>query len=186
MTTTAAERLMTADDLMRMPDDGFHKYELDRGRLITMSPAFSKPSMVAANVLTEVNAFVRSRKLGRCGGADWGFKLAADPDTVRAPDVGFVRAERIPPEGIARSYWPGPPDLAVEVRSASDRTSDVLKKVAEYLEAGTRLVWVLDPERRAALVFRPDGTVTVHGEDGVIDGEDVLPGFALPLADVWV
>ena len=185
MVDVATARLMTADELAELPDDGWF-YELDRGRLIRMAPASSWSSVVTSRVNRRVDAFVEDNGLGVCGSAEWGFVLATDPDVVRAPDVGFVRAERIPASGLPRGFWHGAPDLAVEVRSPTDRTPDVLKKVAEYLEAGALLVWVLDPDRRSAVVYRVDGTVAVFGEDGVLDGEDVLPGFTLRLAEVWV
>jgi Uma2 family endonuclease len=185
MSTAPSDRLMTADELLHLPDDG-RFYELVRGKLIEVSPSSSESSWVSADVLTRINTFVRQHGLGRCGDSDWGFLLATNPDTVRAPDVGFVRAERIPASGVPPGYWPGAPDLAVEVLSPSNRPTDVLRKVAEYLDAGASLVWVLDPQRRRATVYHPDGTVTVLGEDGVLDGEDLLPGFTLPLAEVWV
>jgi Uma2 family endonuclease len=185
MTDAAAPPLMTAEELERMPDDG-QFYELVRGRLVRVSPSSSISSIVSASVLAFVAAFVRQHKLGIVGDAQWGLKLASNPDTVRAPDVAFVRAERIPPEGIPRGFFPGAPDLAVEVRSPSDSTAEILRKVADYLAAGTRLVWVLDPTPRTATIYRPIGEPTVLGEDGVLDGEDVLPGFTLPLRDVWV
>jgi Uma2 family endonuclease len=131
-------------------------------------------------------AFIRPRNLGICATADGGMRLAADPDTVRAPDVSFVRAERLPAGGLKAGYFAGAPDLAVEVLSPTDRFSDVQRKVRDYLAAGTRLVWVIDPEARTAIVYRPDGRVTFLDEDGVLDGEDVVPDFSLALADVWV
>ncbi len=185
MTQSVTERLMTAGELLALPDDGW-KYELIEGRLVRVSPSSTWSSAVSANALTLINGFVRPRRLGVCGDADWGFVLGTDPDLVRSPDVAFVSAERIPASGLPKGFWHGAPDLAVEVRSPSDRTADVLRKVAEFLEAGTRLVWVLDPERRSAVVYRADGTVAAFGADGILDGEDVLPGFSLALAEVWV
>ena len=111
--------------------------------------------------------------------------LATNPDIVRAPDAWFVRAERVPAEGIPRDFRHGYPDLAVEVLSPSDRRADVMRTVREYLTAGTPLVWVIDPDGRWAEVFRADGTYTYLDENGALDGEDVLPGFALTLRDVF-
>ena len=185
MTNLPAERLLTAADLMRLPDDGY-RYELEGGRLIRMPPGGPLASIVAATILTLLNQFVRLHRLGVVGGADFGMILARDPDTVRAPDVAFYRADRLPPGGIPVTYWELAPDLAVEVLSPSDRRSKVLRKVSEYLDAGTPLVWVVDPRRRTAVVYRPEGEPTILGADGVLDGEDVLPGFTLTLAEVWV
>jgi Uma2 family endonuclease len=185
MANLPAERLRTAADLMQLPDDGY-RYELEAGRLIRMPPGGPLASIVAATFLTLVNEFVRLQRLGVVGGADFGIQLARDPDTVRAPDVGFYRADRLPAGGIPETYWDLAPDLAVEVLSPSDRRGKVLKKVGEYLDAGTQLVWVVDPRRRTAVVYRPEGEPTILGADGVLDGEDVLSGFTLALADVWV
>jgi Uma2 family endonuclease len=185
MTDAPTTTLVTADDLLTMPDDGWH-YELDRGRLIRMTATFTRPALVTMNVAVEVGSFVRRHRLGVVGSAEWGFLLARDPDTVRAPDVSFVTAERIAAEGTPSGYWPGPPDLAVEVLSPSNRPGEILDKVADYLTAGTRLIWVIDPEARSATVFRLDGTAARVGEHGVLDGEDVLPGFTLKLDEIWV
>jgi Uma2 family endonuclease len=185
MTNLPAERLLTADDLMRVPDDGY-RYELEDGRLIRMPPAGPLASVVAATIITLINQFVRPHRLGVVGGADFGMISARDPDTVRAPDVAFYRADRLPADGIPATYWELAPDLAVEVLSPSDRRGKVLKKVGEYLDAGTRLVWVVDPRRHTAVVYRPEGEPTILGADGALEGEDVLPGFTLALADVWV
>lgn len=176
-------KLMTAEELAALPDDG-HVYELSRGKLICMSPSGSLPSIVAGKILFRLAGFVEQHRLGFYGTAEGGFRLARQPDTVRAPDVWFVRGERLPAEGIPTTFWPGAPDLAIEVLSPSDRFSAVLEKVRDYIDAGTRLVWVIDPEARSAGVFRPQGPVFFVDEDGTLDGEDVLPGFSLRLRDV--
>lgn len=178
--------LMTADELLAMPDDDQHQYELVRGRLICMSPSSSKPAIVAGNIGGEVRSFVKEHRLGICGGADWGFKITSNPDTVRAPDFSFVRAERVPPGGIPPGFWPGAPDFAVEVLSPSNSFTEIMEKVEDYLRAGTRLVWVVDPEKRKVTVLRPGRAPMLVGEDGELDGADVLPGFTLPLREIWV
>jgi Uma2 family endonuclease len=115
--------------------------------------------------------------------AETGFQLATDPDTVRAPDVAFVARDRLPLSGTT-GYPALAPDLAVEVLSPGDRPGEVLTKVADWLSAGTRLVWVVDPERRMARVYRRDGSESILAVDGVLEGEDVLPGFACPLDSI--
>jgi Uma2 family endonuclease len=174
--------LMTAEELFEMPDDGVH-YELSRGRLLCMPPAGPISSIVAAKVVVRVARFVDERGLGVYGVSEGGFKLGAAPDIVRAPDVWFVRADRVPP-GPPRGFWEIAPDLAIEALSPSDRISQVMLKVREYLDAGVRLVWIIDPEARTALVFRPDQRERIIDEDGVLDGADVLPGFTLRLSEV--
>ena len=183
MTAMPSRRLMTAEELARLPDDG-RVYELSRGKLICMAPSAWPPSMVAGNLHLEVGAFVRQHKLGICGVSEGGFLLNTDPDVVRAPDVWFVRADRVPAPPAPGGYWPGAPDLAVEVLSPSDRFIDVMRKVRDYLDAGVRLLWVIDPEARTAGIFRPGVSERFIDEDGALDGEDVLPGFSLLLSDV--
>lgn len=177
--------LMTADELLRMPDDG-STYELDHGELICMGPAGSRSGIVTFRVSLRCGAFVEQQRLGVCGSAEWGFRLSTNPDTVRVPDIGFVSAERIPADGILQGFWPGAPDLAIEVLSPTDRFADVLVKVHEYLDAGVRLVWVIDPESRRAFIFRPAREPEIVDADGELRGEDVVPGFVLHLVEVWV
>lgn len=185
MTQAPSQPLMTAEDLLTLPDDGYF-YELDRGRLIRMSPSSTWPNTVASEILTALNSFVRPRKLGRVGGGEGGFLLFTEPDTVRAPDVWFIRTERLEGGRLPRrGYVKVAPDIAVEVNSPSDRQGDVLRKVAEYLAAGTRLVWIIYPESRTAVIYRPEGPPEIIGEDGVLDGEDIVPGFTLALRDVF-
>lgn len=184
MTTLPAPELLTANDLMHLPDDGY-QYELEAGRLVRTPFAVPLASVVAATIAARLGTRVAELRLGIVGGADFGILLAKGPDTVLAPDAVYYRADRIPPDGIPDTYWDLAPDLAVEVLSPSDRRGRVLRKVGEYLDAGTRLVWVVDPRRRTAVVYRPEGEPTILGADGILDGEDVLPGFTLALADVW-
>lgn len=181
MATVPTDRLLTAEDLMAIPEDGW-RYELAHGRLVRMAPASWIPGVIASRTGHLIQSFLDDHPLGYCTGADTGFLLQRDPDVVRAPDVAFVRADRVAPDDLPRRYFPGPPDLAVEVRSPTDRMSDVLHRIADSLDAGTPLVWFLDPERRSAIVFRADGSISMVGEHDELSGEAVLPGFALPLS----
>jgi Uma2 family endonuclease len=179
---SAAEKLMTAEELARtsIPDK---QVELIRGRLVVREPPSTHHGAVAGNLFFELSAFVRREQLGQVLPQDTGFKIESDPDTVRGPDVSFVskeRLDRIPPEGYAALA----PELVVEVLSPGDRSGEVLAKVSEFLAAGTLLVWVVDPKRREARVFRADGSVAVIDENGKLAGEDVLPGFACSLSTV--
>lgn len=184
MTKAPVAPLLTADDLLALPDDG-SRYELVEGKLICMPPASYRSGVVALNLGSAITMYVRQHRLGICSGADGGVRLRAEPDTVRAPDISFIRTDRVPPEGLEAGYFPGAPDLAVEVLSPSDRYPEVQRKVQEYLDAGTPLVWVLDPESRSATVMRADGRSTYLGSDGLLDGEDILPGLRIALTDVW-
>jgi len=174
--------LMTADELLhvRIPDK---HVELVRGVLVVREPTGSTHGLVAMSLGAELAVYVKRTGAGGVFAAETGFKLATDPDTVRAPDIAFVRSERMPAPG-ATGYPALAPDLVVEVLSPGDRPGEVLAKVADWLSAGTRLVWVVDPERRLARVYRQDGTEVTIGHGGDLDGEDVLPGFSCPLAGI--
>jgi Uma2 family endonuclease len=178
----ATPLLFTADDLMRFqPAD--KRTELVRGRMIVREPAGLRHGDVAMSMALAMGHFLRSHPLGRLLAAETGFVLATNPDTVRAPDVAFVRHARIP-DPIPRGYARFAPDLAVEVLSPDDRPGEVLQKVADWLTAGTSLVWVIDPERRIGRVYRSDGTESVLGESDAFNGEDLLPGFSCRLSEV--
>jgi Uma2 family endonuclease len=174
---------VTADELLRMPDDGW-RYELLRGRLLREPPAGAEHSWLGVALGRRLGEFAHAARAGFVFGADCGFRIALDPDTVRAPDVSFVAADRLP-SGPPRGYVPFAPDLAVEIVSPSDRVSDVTRKVIDYLDAGTRLVWVIDPVTRTAAVHRSRSDVLMLRERDVLEGGDVLPGFRLPLAELF-
>lgn len=174
--------LMTAEELLALsvPDK---RTELIRGHLVVREPAGFLHGEIAARLLVALGSHVFARKLGDVLAAETGFTLERNPDTVRAPDVAFVRAERVPaprPRGFAEMA----PDLAVEVLSPEDRPGEVLSKVGAWLRAGTRLVWVIDPVRRTARVYRADGTISERGADDVLDGEDVVPGLSTVVSNV--
>lgn len=171
----------TAEELekLNLPNK---RTELVRGQLVVREPAGFRHGDIAAIVCAILVNFVRGKNLGRVLAAETGFKLFSNPDTVRAPDVGFVRQERIP-NPLPRGFAAFAPDLAVEVLSPDDRPGEVLAKVADWLNAGVRLVWIIDPDRRSARVHRADGTVELIQESGSLHGEDVVPGFTCSLAE---
>lgn len=166
--------LMTAEELrqLRLPNT---RTELVKGVLVVREPAGYEHGAVAMKLALAVGRFLEGHPLGHLVAAETGFRLASDPDTVRAPDVGFVSRARHPTPA---------PDLAIEVLSPDDRPGEVLAKAGDWLDAGTRLVWVVDPVRRLARVYRADGTESLVVESDALDGEDVLTGFRHPLADV--
>jgi Uma2 family endonuclease len=182
MTTT--QQLVTAEDLLRMPVDGF-RYELIRGELKKMARAGHWHGRIAINVTTPLDQHVRAHNLGAIYAAETGFKLASNPDVVRAPDVAFIRRERVEEVGNAEGYWPGAPDLAVEVVSPSDTYTDVQEKVCDWLEAGTRMVIVVMPRRRAVTVYRSLTDIAVLTENDMLDGGDVVPGWIMPVRDLF-
>ena len=172
--------LLTAEQLAAMDED-FYKLELDRGRLVIMEPPFPEHGRVEARISAILLAFVDTRRLGVVYSGDPGFVLARSPDTVRGPDVAFLRADRVPSGDAVDAFYEGAPDLAVEVRSRNDRPGEIARKVRSYLEAGTRLVWVADPRARTVVVHAPRALPRTLGADDTIDGGDVLPGFTSPV-----
>lgn len=175
---------MTADELLAMPKDGIRR-ELVAGEIHEMSPGGHEHGLIADNISAPLSMHARAHRLGRVSSSDTGFRLATDPDTVRCPDVGFVRRERLEQTGRTKGAFPGAPDLAVEVISPTDRYSDVVTKVGAYLDAGTQMVILVDPQNRSVSVFAADGQRADLTEDDVLDGGDVVPGWALPVRDIF-
>lgn len=175
--------LMTANEVIRLklPDK---RTELIRGRLVVREPAGARHGAVVMRLGYRITAHVEVHHLGRVYAAETGFQIEANPDTVRAPDVAFIATNRLPLEE-PRGYATWPPDLAVEVLAHDDRPADTLEKVAQWLKARVRLVWLVDCERRTARVYRADGTESLLDAPGMLDGEDLLPGFRCPLQDLW-
>jgi Uma2 family endonuclease len=176
-------KLMTAEELLR--DQPPHKRsELIRGRLVVREPAGGRHGAVTMRVALPLASYVKEHDLGRVYAAKTGFKLESDPDTVRAPDVAFIVKQRLPEEE-PKGYPGDAPDLVVEVLGSDDRPGEVLAKVGEWLNAGVRLVWVVDPAKRIGRVYRADGSESqLQGGDS-LNGEDVVPLFALPLEVLW-
>jgi Uma2 family endonuclease len=177
-------RLVTADELFRMPDDGF-RYELVRGELRRMTPSGFQHGAVVVNVTVALAQYVRANHLGVVCGAETGFVLGSDPDTVLAPDVAFVRQERIPASGQPVGFWRGAPDLAVEVLSPSDSHREADEKARAWRDAGCRLVLVVSPRAGTVTVYRMGTPESTLAEGASVDAEDVVPGFHLSLADVF-
>ena len=178
-----AEKLLTAQDLLTMPDDG-SRYELVRGELRAMAPAGHEHGGVAMNIAAPLSMYVKRENLGRVYAAETGFVLSRDPDTVRAPDVAFVSKERLV-DLNRKGYFPGAPDLAVEVVSPGDVYAEVEEKVAEWLSSGSKLVWVVNPRQRTLKVHRSLTDITVLTEADVADGGETVPGWRLPVAEMF-
>ena len=173
---------MTAEDLERLYIPG-KKVELVRGVPVVQELPSTLHGFIVGSLFQRLASLVGERGLGFVFPQDTGFKIASNPDTVRGADVAFVSRDRMP-DLPRRGYAPLAPDLVVEVLSPNDRPGEVLAKVGEWLQAGCRLVWVIDPDRRQARVYRADGTVSTVGPQEELDGEDVFPGFRCPLGDI--
>jgi Uma2 family endonuclease len=181
---TIDAKLMTADELSQLPDDGM-RHELVHGKLRTMPPT-GLDHADRENVFGgALGLYVRSHRLGRVYTGDPGFRLTTDPDTVCAPDVAFIRADRLPDGQSPPGYFNGAPDLAVEVISPNDLYTEVEEKVAEWLEHGTRLVFVVNSRRRTVAVHRPGRPVMILGMDDTLSGEDVVPGWSMAIRDLF-
>ncbi|MGH2535330.1 MAG: Uma2 family endonuclease [Thermomicrobiales bacterium] len=180
----ATTRLYTADDLLVMEGNAFD-YELVRGELREVSPAGGDASMTAGVIYVALFPFVTSRGLGYLTTADGGYFLSGNPDTLVAPDVGFIRSARVPVDYDRTSFIPVPPDLAVEVLSPTDRPRDVAEKIALYLEAGVSFVWIVDSRKKTVTVHRSGREPRQLGVGDELDGEDILPGFRLVVAAVF-
>jgi Uma2 family endonuclease len=181
MSTTA--QLVTADDLLKMPEDGF-RYELVKGELKRMAPAGHEHGRVAVRFTWRLAQHVEANNLGAVYAAETGFLIATNPDTVRAPDVAFVSRKRLE-EGKKEGYWPGAPDLAVEVVSPGDTYSEVEEKATEWLEAGVLMVLALNPRKRTVTVYRSLKEITILNEDANIELGEVVPGFKVAVKDIF-
>jgi Uma2 family endonuclease len=175
-------RLMTADELWALPDDG-QRHELVRGELRTMAPPGEEHEWLAANILIPLGQYVRANGLGRVYGGP-GCQLEQEPDTVRAPDVTFIRQERLTAEPQP-GYWQGAPDLVVEVISPNDRYTEVDDKIAEWLTHGARMVLAVNPRWRTVTIYRPGQPPRLLSGGDTLDGEDVVPGWRLPVREIF-
>lgn len=179
----AMTRSMTVDDLLAVPDDGY-RHDLVNGELRRISPAGGEASALGVGISARLWMHVTERGLGKVFGADGTFVLFEHPQTAVAPDVAFVRADRLPSEEEQHRPLHLAPDLAVEVVSPGDSMPDVMAKDRLYLEAGTPLVWVVLPRRKQVMVHQADYTMRTLGVDATLDAGDIVPGFQLHVADI--
>jgi Uma2 family endonuclease len=169
---------MTADELLRLPDDG-RRYELVRGELRKMSPSGARHARVAAQIIGSLIAFLKQQPIGTVYASEGGFRISRQPDTVRAPDAAFVRADRVVDTA---SFFEGPPDVAFEVTCPGDSYSEIEEKTLDWLRAGVRVVVVVDPRTSSVRIHRISGAANVAD---VIEIDDVIPGWKLPLSEVF-
>ena len=175
---------MTAEELLVIPDDG-NCYELVKGELRMAPPPGFEHGKVTMNLAGPLYHHVKSNDLGVVFAAKTGFKLESNPDTVRAPDVAFLRRERAQETGRVTGYSSGAPDLVVEVLSPSDRSIEVEEKVAAWLDAGARLVWVVSPKLHTITVYRSLTDIVTLTEKDTLEGGDVVPRFSIKIAEIF-
>ncbi|MGA2059558.1 MAG: Uma2 family endonuclease [Thermoguttaceae bacterium] len=174
--------IVSAEELFQMPNLG--RCELVRGEVFMMSPAGSQHGWIIGKLTILLGRFVLDKKLGGIMGAETGFILRRDPDSVRAPDVAFIRADRLP-EKLPQGYFDGAPDLAVEVLSPNDRASGVQSKIRDWLDAGCPAVWIVDPETRSVTIYKSAQDIAVLSATGTLEDARILPGFTLPVSEIF-
>lgn len=177
-------KLMTADELLAMPDDGF-VYELIKGDLSRMPPPGHEHGRLTMRVAVPLYQHVDANRLGLVYAAETGFLIHQNPDTVRAPDVAFVRHQRLIDAGSIEGYFVGAPDLAVEVISPSDNVVYVEEKVVTWIEAGSGMVWVVSPKLRTVTVYQSLTEISVLTEKDAVEGHAVVPGFKIAVAEIF-
>lgn len=177
-------QLMTADELLALPRGEF-RYELVNGELKKMSPAGHEHGRIIVRLTTPLAQHVWANRLGEVYAAETGFRLRSDPDTVRAPDIAFIVRQRVQVLGKTKGYWPGAPDLAVEVLSPDDRVSEVEDKVSEWLGAGTRQVWIVSPKLHTVTIYSSTTEILLLTEKDMLDGGELVPGFAISVSEIF-
>lgn len=177
---------LTAEDLWRM-GEGDVRRELVNGEVLELGPAGRIHGKHVTRIARRLEEHVERHGGGEVLTGDVGFVLTLpyDPERVRAPDVAFISTERLREAGPPERFVRGAPDLAVEVLSPSDNPEDLQQKLRDWLEAGARLVWLVVPEARTVTLYRPDGSARLLREPETLEGEDVLPGLVIPLADLF-
>lgn len=179
------ERLLTAEEFSLLPDPpNGEKQELVRGKVVTIPISDFQRGFVRANIGVLLKSFEQQHKIGRTT-LGCGIITERDPDTVRGPDVSFWSFERIPADQMPVAYLEVAADLCVEVRSPSNTTRNLTSKAKEYLAAGARLVWIVDPEERTVTIYRQPNEGRVISDEATITGEDVLPGFECRVAEFF-
>jgi Uma2 family endonuclease len=175
---------MTIEEFEQLADDGYRS-ELVRGRLVREPPAGFDHGRIGIRLAMKLAAFVEEARLGVVVGAETGFILSEVPPTVRAPDIAFVACARIPASGPPRGFFPGAPDLAVEIVSPSNSPAEIRDKVHDYLDAGARAVWVVEPRARTVTVHHPEREALLLREGDRLDGGEVLPGFGVQVGEIF-
>jgi len=178
-----APNFTTEEELWELSQDGY-RYELIEGELCTMTPTGGEHGGYTADLGAYVTVFVKEHGLGRCFGAETGFEVQADPKTILAPDFAFIRKERVPVP-LPQKFVPVVPDLVLEVRSPGDRATEVAGKIGRWLDAGTLIVWELNPRTKKLTVFRPDAPALELGAGDMLDVEPLLSNWSLPLNRIF-
>jgi Uma2 family endonuclease len=182
-TTLDVDHLVTAEEFEQI-QDGDHRWELVAGRVIKMSPPGARHGVIAVRLAEFLGYHVRTTGLGFVMG-EAGYRLASNPDTVRGPDLSFVRKDRVPASGIPEGFWPGAPDLVIEILSPDNHPRQVREKTATYFALGSQVVWVVDPRRKQVSVHDVHGDVRIMGIGDTLEGGTLLPGFLCAVDSIF-
>jgi Uma2 family endonuclease len=177
--------LVTAKDLLTLPHGMGKRYQLIAGRLHAMPAADWRHGEISANLALVLGAFIRERVLGLGLACGTGFLLYRNPDTVRAPDFAFIAKKNLPEKRPTEAYWPGAPDLAVEVLSPGDRMGEVDEKIEEWLAAGCAGVWVINPKLQTVTNYRSLTEVQINTSGDMLVGDPIVPGFSCKLSELF-
>jgi Uma2 family endonuclease len=182
MATT--EKLLTAEEFERLPDDG-KLYELIDGQLHEIPQLTMWQGEVEANLAMRVHTHAQGRTLGCVSIGKVVFILRRNPDRVRAADIAFIRQERVPPLEARQHIMEVIPDLVVEILSKSDTIVEISDKIDDWLNADVQMLWVVDPFRRTVTIYQPRHDPALLGEHGLLEGDPVIPGFRCPVAEIF-
>jgi len=182
--STTSTALMTAEELMNLPDDDL-RHELINGELVTVPLPKAPHARAATRLGAPLVQFVEDHDLGEVYIGDVGYQLTWNPDTALGPDVSFMSKQRLKEMGEVEGYWQGPPDLAVEVLSAGDRRGKVNKEISLWLGSGTKQVWIVDPKHRTVMIYRSESDTTTFSGSDYLESQDLFPGFRLSLDRIF-
>jgi len=181
---TAPEGTFTIEEFQRLPLEG-RRWELLDGAVVQMEPHGMDTSALTASITFAIGRHVRESNLGVVYGAGCGFRSWPGKETVRVTDASFTRYDRLPADRNPHDFPHWAPDLTVEVFSPFERMATVIGRVAMFLQAGTRQVWLVNPTSQIVTIFYPEAPLTSLGADDTLDGGDVLPGFSIPVAEIF-
>jgi Uma2 family endonuclease len=182
---STAARLITADELFRLPEDETQWRELIEGEIVQMAPPGGVHGVVGGRLTTLLGAYVYNKHLGAVVAGETGFIIARNPDTVLAPDCAFIRREQLKARGIPKAYFTEAPALVIEVMSPGDTVSEVAVKMRRWMTAGVELAWVVNPAGRTVTAYRSTDDISVLTENDVLSGEKVVPGFECSVAELF-
>ena len=183
--STTSMALMTAEEIMELPHGEGFRYELINGELEKNMSAGQPHGRIAARLLVLLGNFIWDHGLGEIYAAETGFQLTFGPDTVLAPDIAYISKERLEQVGESDRFWPGAPDLVVEVLSPSDRPGKVNKKTLLWLGYGAKQVWIVNPKDRIVRIHRSSSDTTTFCGSDYLEAQDLLPGFRLSLDRIF-